>query len=313
MKLKMKKIISNIYDQILPNAKDFRLIFPESDERIGQAKNKLKKIGFTIVELDDCKEHKDIFFDVAKKLKFSKNWPDSKLNEYLNHPINQGVSIVRAGYADALIAGASFPTSDLARSSLRLIGLSNKSNCLSSSFIMVSPNEDRLFFYGDCAIIPEPSESQLADIAYDTAMSYYYITGNQPKVAFLSFSTNSSAVHYRVSKVRKAIDIFGSKYPDIVHERAELQFDAAICSEISEKKYSKSVLKGDANVLIYPNLDAGNIAYKITQRLGGYSAIGPLLQGLNKPVHDLSRGCSVEDIVDISIISAYQSKINANI
>jgi len=309
----MKKIISNIYDKILPNAKNIRLIFPENDDRIKQAKIKLKKIGFNIVDLDDYKGHQDDFFNSAKKLKFSKNWPDDKLQEYLDLPLNQGINIVRAGLADALIAGASLPTSDLARSSLRFIGLNNKSNCLSSSFIMVSPNENRLFFYADCAIVPEPSESQLADIAYDTAESYYQLTGDTPKVAFLSFSTDSSASHYRVSKVKRAIDIFGSKYPNILHEKTELQFDAAICSDISKKKYSKSVLKGEANVLIYPNLDAGNIAYKITQRLGGYSAVGPLLQGLNKPIHDLSRGCSVNDIVDISIISAYQGMMNADI
>ncbi|MAX09568.1 MAG: hypothetical protein CMG13_01735 [Candidatus Marinimicrobia bacterium] len=309
----MKKIISNIYDKILPNAKNIRLIFPENDDRIKQAKIKLKKIGFNIVDLDDCKGHQDDFFNSAKKLKFSKNWPDDKLQEYLDLPLNQGINIVRAGLADALIAGASLPTSDLARSSLRFIGLNNKSNCLSSSFIMVSPNENRLFFYADCAIVPEPSESQLADIAYDTAESYSQLTGDTPKVAFLSFSTDSSASHYRVSKVKRAIDIFGSKYPNILHEKTELQFDAAICSDISKKKYSKSVLKGEANVLIYPNLDAGNIAYKITQRLGGYSAVGPLLQGLNKPIHDLSRGCSVNDIVDISIISAYQGMMNADI
>ena len=309
----MKKIISNIYDKILPNAKNIRLIFPEIDDRIKEAKVKLKKIGFNIVDLDEYKDHQDNFFHSAKKLKFSKNWPDDKLQEYLSLPLNRGINIVKAGFADALIAGASLPTSDLARSSLRFIGLNSKSNCLSSSFIMVSPNENRLFFYADCAIVPEPSESQLADIAYDTAVSYSQLTGETPKVAFLSFSTDSSASHYRVSKVKRAIDIFGSKYPNILHEKTELQFDAAICSDISKKKYSKSVLKGEANVLIYPNLDAGNIAYKITQRLGGYSAVGPLLQGLNKPIHDLSRGCSVNDIVDISIISAYQGMMNADI
>ena len=309
----MKKIINSIYDRISSNIKDIRLVFPENDKRIEQAKVELKQIGFNIIELNDYSSHKDEFFNNSKRLKFSKNWPDKKLQEYLNQPLNQGINIVKSGFADALIAGASLPTSDIARSSLRFIGLNNKSNCLSSSFIMMSPSEDRLFFYADCAIIPEPSEKQLADIAYDTANNYRYLTKESPKVAFLSFSTNSSASHYRVSKVQKAIEIFGLKYPDILHEKVELQFDAAICLDISKKKYSKSVLKGDANVLIYPNLDAGNIAYKITQRIGGYNAVGPLLQGLNKPIHDLSRGCSAQDIVDISIISAYQGLMNANV
>ena len=179
--------------------------------------------------------------------------------------------------------------------------------------IINTPDEDRIFSYADCAIIPEPTEKQLADIAYDTAINHQYLTKQIPKVAFLSFSTNSSAEHYRVSKVQKAIEIFGLKYPDILHEKCELQFDAAVCPNISKKKYSKSILKGEANVLIYPNLDAGNIAYKITQRIGKYDAIGPLLQGLKKPIHDLSRGCSVGDIIDISIISAYQGLMNADL
>lgn len=309
----MKKIINNIYDRISSETESVRLVFPENDERVKQAKIELKQLGFNIIELDDYKSYKDDFFYSAKKLKFSKNWPDEKLQEYLNQPLNQGINIVKSGLADALIAGASLPTSDIARSGLRFIGLNNKSNCLSSSFIMISPSEDRLFFYADCAIVPEPSENQLADIAYDTAMSYQYLTKKTPKVAFLSFSTNSSASHYRVSKVQKAIELFSLKYPDILHEKSELQFDAAICPDISKKKYSKSVLKGEANVLIYPNLDAGNIAYKVTQRIGGYSAIGPLLQGLNKPIHDLSRGCSVDDIIDVSIISAYQGLASANV
>ena len=113
--------------------------------------------------------------------------------------------------------------------------------------------------------------------------------------------------------IEHRIDLFSKKYSDIKHENVEMQFDSAVCESIAKAKYSESVLKGSANVLIYPNLDAGNIAYKITQRMGNYNAIGPLLQGFNKPVHDLSRGCDVDDIIDVSIIAAYQGSISANI
>ena len=309
----MKKIISNIYDRISSNIENIRLIFPETDLRIRQAKKELSQLGFKLIELDDYNSYKADFLNDAKKLKFAKSWPDEKLKDYLDQPLNHGINILKSGFADALIAGASLPTSEIARNSLRFIGLNNKSNCLSSSFIMISPNQDRIFSYADCAIMPEPNEKQLADIAYDTAINHQYLTKDTPKVAFLSFSTNSSAEHYRVSKVQRAIEIFGLKYPDILHEKCELQFDAAIIPEISNKKYSKSILKGDANVLIYPNLDAGNIAYKITERIGKYHAVGPLLQGLKKPIHDLSRGCSVGDIIDISIISAFQGLMNADL
>ena len=217
------------------------------------------------------------------------------------------------GFADALIAGSCTSTSDVARSGLRFVGIKKTSSCLSSLFLMVSPNQDRFFSYADCAIIPEPSEFQLADIAYDTAINHGLLTGESPRVAFLSFSTNSSANHYRVDKVKKAIDLFSKKYSDIEHEKVELQFDSAICPDIAISKYSKSTLKGSANVLIYPNLDAGNIAYKITERVGNYSAVGPLLQGFSKPLHDLSRGCDVNDIIDVAIIAAYQGGVNANI
>ena len=299
-------LINKIYDRLSPKSHDIRLVLPENNSRIAEAKQKLKELGFHIVELDNFKDYSDIFFEHSRKLKFAKNWPVEKLREYIQNPINFGVNIVRSSLADALIAGSNHPTSDIARSALRFIGLNNKSNCLSSSFLMVSPSEDKYLSYADCAIIPEPTEVQLADIAYDTALSHSMLTQEIPKVAFLSFSTNSSADHYRVVKVKKAIEIFKRKYSDILHEDCEVQFDAAICPEIAEKKYSKSILRGEANVLIYPNLDAGNIAYKITQRIGKYRAFGPLLQGLSAPVHDLSRGCNVDDIVDISIIAAFQ-------
>jgi len=307
----MKKIIKFIYDKITP--KEVRLLLPENSSRVNDARKELLSMGFNIIDPSQFSEYYNDFLVYAQKLKFSKNWSKDQLKNYIENPLNFSMLMLNFNYADALIAGASYPTSDIARSGLRIIGIKKKSTCLSSLFLMISPEQDKFFSYADCAIIPEPSEYQLADIAYDTAINHKLLTGESPKVAFLSFSTNSSAEHYRVDKVKRAIKLFSKKYPSIEHEKVEVQFDSAICPDIAMSKYAKSTLKGSANVLIYPNLDAGNIAYKITERLGGYSAIGPLLQGFNKPVHDLSRGCSVSDIIDVSIIAAYQGSRSADV
>ena len=223
------------------------------------------------------------------------------------------MSMLKNNFADIMVAGSSTPTAEVIRSGLRFIGIQEDSTCLSSMFLMIAPNESRFFSYADCAVIPEPNENQLADLAYDTAISHKILTGEIPKVAFLSFSTNASAQHYRVSKVKKAVDIFRAKYPKILCETSEVQFDSATCADVSIKKYPKSSLKGEANVLIYPNLDAGNIAYKITERIGGYKAIGPLLQGFRKPIHDLSRGATVDNIVETCLIASYKEVMSANV
>ena len=156
-------------------------------------------------------------------------------------------------------------------------------------------------------MIPDPNSDQLSSIAYESSKFHEFLIGDKPKIAFLSFSTKGSAEHYKVKKVQRAVEIFRKKYPDIIHE-GEIQFDVAVNKKISDSKVGNSLLKGDANVFIFPDLDSANIAYKVTQYLGNYIALGPLLQGLNKPVHDLSRGCSVQDIVYVSAIAALQTK-----
>ncbi len=304
----MKNLLNKIHDFI--NPKEIRLILPENNSRIKEAKKKLSDIGFQIIELDGKSED---FFNDIKRLKFAKDWSDISLLDYINNPVNHGMAMLKNNLADILIAGSSTSTADVIRSGLRFIGLKNNSSCLSSMFLMVAPDESRIFSYSDCAVIPEPNEAQLADLAYDTCINHNFLTGEDPKVAFLSFSTNSSATHYRVSKVQRAIEIFIKKYPDIICEPSEVQFDSAICNDVAIKKYPDSILKGAANVLIYPNLDAGNIAYKITERIGGYTAVGPLLQGFDKPIHDLSRGCTVSDIFEICLIASYREAVNANI
>ena len=177
---------------------------------------------------------------------------------------------------------------------------------------LISPSGDHAYTFADCAVIPEPDSKQLAAIGHDSAEFHLLLSGEEARVAFVSFSTKGSANHYRIDRVREGVEIFSRQYPHIIHD-GELQVDAAIIPVISQMKAPESPLAGQANVLIFPNLDAGNIAYKIAQHMGGYSAWGPLLQGLNKPVHDLSRGCSVDDIINVSAITAMQNDTYANV
>ncbi|MFM7340195.1 MAG: phosphate acyltransferase, partial [Bacteroidota bacterium] len=170
---------------------------------------------------------------------------------------------------------------------------------VSSFFVMAFP--EHVLFYADCAVVPSPTVEQLSDIAAMTSVHYQKLTNNNPKVAFLSFSTKGSSAHQDAKKVNDACTLFKSKYPHIIAD-GELQLDAALIPQIAQKKAPESPLSGDANILIFPDLDAGNIAYKISERLAGASAIGPIVQGLNKPYCDLSRGCSMEDIIDVALI-----------
>lgn len=220
-------------------------------------------------------------------------------------PLLVAVAAVRAGRAHGCVAGATRSSADVARAALRVIGLASHRNLLSGAFIMVLP-DGRIFGYGDCAVVPEPNAEQLAEIAIATAETYLAVVGQVPRVAMLSFSTKGSAEHSRISTVREATAIASLRFPDLIID-GELQFDAAVSADVAATKAPGSAIAGNANVLIFPNLDAGNIAYKATQRLGGALAFGPLLQGLAAPVNDLSRGCTSEDIVNVSVITGAQA------
>ena len=281
------------------------ILIPESnDSRVKEAISELKKIGFNILDVNDFVDNKK-YFDFILSKKFTDNWPDSKINNYLDDPVNKALAILACNDVDGVIAGATRSTAEIIRSSLRIVGINPNYKWISSAFIMMSPNKKNIFTYSDCAVIPDPNAEQLAYIAKAASDIHTLVTSQEPKVAFLSFSTNGSAKHYRVDRVKEAVNIFSKKFPTIQYE-GEIQFDAAISEEISKNKNINSKLNGDANVFIFPNLDAGNIGYKITRELAGYTAWGPLLQGLNKPVHDLSRGCSVDDIINIAAITAIQ-------
>ncbi|MPY83122.1 MAG: phosphotransacetylase [Actinophytocola sp.] len=220
-------------------------------------------------------------------------------------PLALAVAAVPAGLADACVAGASRPTAEVLRAALRVVGTAPGARCVTSSFLMALP-DGRLIGYGDCAVLPEPDAPQLAEVALATSRTYATLTGTEPAVAMLSFSTKGSAEHSSVGLVREATALVTERDPTLAID-GELQFDAALLDSVGRSKANGSPVAGRANVFIFPNLAAGNIGYKITERLAGAKAYGPILQGLAAPVNDLSRGCSSDDIVAVSAISALQA------
>ncbi|NNE96938.1 MAG: recombinase [Acidimicrobiales bacterium] len=223
----------------------------------------------------------------------------------LDDPLTVAALMIKVGEADACVGGASRPTADVIRAGLRVLGTAPDVESVSSCFFFVLP-DGRPIAYGDCGVLPEPDEDQLAAVAISTAHTFEQLTGEEPRVAMLSFSTKGSAEHDRVTKVRQSLAIARQAAPDLVID-GELQFDAAWAPEVAARKAPDSPVAGRANVFIFPDLDSGNIAYKITERLGGAQAFGPLLQGLGGIIHDLSRGCSVDDIVNVAVIASLQS------
>ena len=300
----MDKFINRLLEKAIKT--NGSIVIPEINNRVVEAKKNLISKGINVVELSDYNNKFDEYINLISKKRFALNWNKDSLKEYLTDPIVFGAAMVASGDASGMVAGSMNETSHIIRTSIRIIGMDKNSEWLSSIFFLVSPDGSKAFTFSDCGVIPEPNPEQLSQIARDAASFHSILSGQEPKVAFLSFSTKGSAKHYRVDRVREAVKIFAKRYSHIAHD-GELQFDAAIDKAIADKKAPGSSINGSGNVLIFPNLDAGNIAYKIMQRVAGYSAWGPLLQGLERPVHDLSRGCSSDDIVNVGIITAAQS------
>ncbi len=209
--------------------------------------------------------------------------------------------LLKHGVVSACVSGSLSTTANVVRAGLRTVGLQQGISVVSSQFLMI--RESHLYAFADCAVVPQPTASQLADIAIASAQYYRKLSGNIPHVALLSFATRGSAEHVDVDKVREALAIVRQKEP-LLHIDGELQFDAAFVPSIAERKAPDSSVAGQANVFVFPDLDAGNIAYKIAERWGGAEAIGPVIQGLAHPYLDLSRGCSVDDIVTTAAIGA---------
>ena len=248
-----------------------------------------------------------LFFELRK----SKGISMDDARRYTANELYFGCLMVKAGDADGMVSGAIHTTGDVLRAAFQVIKTRPGINTVSGAFIMLLPEdsaygENGLMVFADCAVVPDPDAAQLAQIAVCTAETAREIAGIDPHVAILSFSTKGSAKHERVDKVIEATRIAREMAPSL-HLDGELQTDAAIVPEVAKLKAPHSDVAGKANVLIFPSLEVGNIAYKLVQRLAGAEAVGPLLQGLAAPVSDLSRGCSAEDIYKTIIMTASQA------
>lgn len=249
---------------------------------------------------DKLSDFTNIYFNLRKH----KGITIDKAREIVQMDLFFAAMMVRENMADGSVAGSASATADVMRAGIQCVGMPEGISIVSSFFLMLFPHKN--YSFADCAVVPDPDEKQLADIAISTADNHRKLTGEEPYVAMLSFSTKGSAKHEAIDKVTGATTIIRSKRPDL-NVDGELQFDAAVIDSIGKKKAPGSGVAGKANVLIFPDLNSGNIGYKIAQRWGKAEAVGPMVQGLNKPFFDLSRGCSVDDIVNTAAIAALMS------
>lgn len=317
-----------LLDQIKANAKSKNktIILPEShDERVLKAAEILirekickvitlgnpasvnenaKKLGvnLTEVEIIDHLTHPkfDEFSNIYYELRKKKGMTPEQAKEIMQRDLFFAAMMLREGLVDGSVAGSFASTADVMKAGIQIVGMPKGISIVSSFFLMLF--KDKTFSFADCAVVPNPDAEQLADIAISTADNHKKLTGEEPLIAMLSFSTKGSAVHELADKVIAATDFVKTKRSDL-NVDGELQFDAAIIESIGKKKAPESTVAGKANVLVFPDLNAGNIGYKIAQRLGGAEAVGPMVQGLKKPFFDLSRGCSVDDIVNTASIN----------
>ncbi|MCW1948898.1 MAG: phosphate acetyltransferase [Candidatus Shapirobacteria bacterium] len=313
----MSPTIENIYR--LAKSQPKKIILAESqDSRIQDATKIITQQNLAeiiLISPDYISQNNDLYQKLSQEyflLRQAKGMTLEESQKILLNPLFFGTMMVKLGLADGMVAGANSTTQETFRPALQIIKTKPGQNIVSSFFIIESPNKNfgsnGVFIFSDCGLNLNPNAQELAQIAIQSAHSFKQLIGDEPKIAMLSYSTNGSGSGESVDKVKQATQIVQNLEPNLIIE-GEVQIDAALVPEISLKKNPKSKIKGKSNILIFPNLDSGNIGYKLVERLGLAKAFGPITQGIAKPINDLSRGCSVEDIVTTVAITSVQSQI----
>lgn len=326
-------VVQMFYDKAKANPKV--IVFPEgTDERVPPAAAKVKAMGIATpimlgneeaVKAAAAKAGADItgikiinpetatnLEAYAKAYIVGRNTKEVVAKKMLKDVYMYGAMMVKMGEADGMVGGIACPTSKMISAASLTVGLAPGIETASSFFIMVLPEylgeKDKVLIYADCGVVPNPNAKELAGIGVAAGGNAKALLGMSPQIAFLSFSTKGSASHPDVDKVLEAVKVAKEIAPADFAIEGELQADAAIVPKVGEKKAPGSKVAGKANVLVFPDLDAGNIAYKLTERIGKAKALGPILQGFNKPVNDMSRGASTQDLVDVAAITVVQAQ-----